>query len=83
MPITLNKLKDRIRAASVNIYEPLYQNVWHEAEYHSDMCRTKIGANIKLEYGKNLSELLFQCCAFSCCMAITFTPINLYNHSHF
>jgi hypothetical protein len=39
MPITPDKLKDRIRTAIAEINDPLLQSVWHEFEYRSDLCR--------------------------------------------
>jgi hypothetical protein len=48
MSITLNNLKDRIRTATANIYQPLLQNVWLEVEYRLDVCWTTNGARIEL-----------------------------------
>jgi hypothetical protein len=61
MPKTLKDLTDRIRTATANTDQPLLQNVWHEVEYHPDMCRATNGAHTELSQGmkKKLFELRF------------------------
>jgi hypothetical protein len=48
MPIILINLKDRIRTAIAKIDQLLSQNIWHEVEYHLDVCGATNGANIEL-----------------------------------
>jgi hypothetical protein len=48
MPITLNNFKDRIRKATAKTDQLLLQNVWHEVEYCSDVCKATYGTNITL-----------------------------------
>jgi hypothetical protein len=60
MHVTLNNLKDRIQTAIAKTDQPLLQNVWHEVEYHLDVCRATNGAHTELAKGmKKLFELLF------------------------
>jgi hypothetical protein len=48
MPITLNTLKNQIQTVIAEIDKTLLENIWHELEYHFDVCRATNGAHMEL-----------------------------------
>jgi hypothetical protein len=73
-------VKDHLQTAIAKTDQPLSQNVWHEVEYHLDVCRATNGAHTELAYGvKHFLGCCLQWREFNFCMATTFLPINLCN----
>jgi len=47
LPVSLNKLKQRITTAVASVDEDIVRSVWTELDYRIDVCRVTKGSHIE------------------------------------